>query len=302
MSSSQLAPGTSELVASLPADGGQVLLFTFAYPFGSEVGYASLVTVTAPDLQCSGRSGKIKFDDWCFVGFPSDWEAIPFEMPNGCANLLYPETVMVHACGLMLCGPNRFVRHWLDVFLRERLPPHTCLGLDYTQLFLVHLQALPYGRTFVATHDGLLQWRDEPYRPGRPAPLQAKHASRVWGAQSSTDPPSFCNEDQPHFAAPGSSAMTADEWLLHMLHPSVREIARELDVLMGEQAAAQNEVSGPPSLSEAHLRTLAVVQGRTLSASLLVTTLLDQWESIIEPTVIPAEEVADDAECGDQDS
>ena len=54
----------SELIATVPANGGSVLLFTFAYPVGALTSYMSLVTVTDPDQQSSGKSGKFRFDDW----------------------------------------------------------------------------------------------------------------------------------------------------------------------------------------------------------------------------------------------
>ena len=80
----------------------------------------SVVAVTDSDQQSSGKSGKFKFDDWCFVDFPEEFERIQFDMPTGSEPILHRETVMIHSCGLLLCGQNKYVR-WLDVFLRQQL-------------------------------------------------------------------------------------------------------------------------------------------------------------------------------------
>ena len=86
----------SKLIANVPADGGSVLLFTFAYAVGASTSYMSLVTVTDPDQQSSGKSGKFRFDDWYFAAFPEEFESIKFEMPTGPESLLFRETVMIH--------------------------------------------------------------------------------------------------------------------------------------------------------------------------------------------------------------
>ena len=127
----------SKLIASVPADGGSVLLLTFAYAVGASTSYMSLVTVTDPDQQSSGKSGKFRFDDWYFAAFPEEFESIKFDMPTGPESLLFRETVMIHPSGLLLCGQNKFVRHWLDVFLRDKLPPRVVVNLTHDQEFLL---------------------------------------------------------------------------------------------------------------------------------------------------------------------
>ena len=79
----------SELIASVPADGGSVLLFTFAYAVGASTSYMSVVTVTDSDQQSSGKSGTFKFEDWCFVDFPEEFERIKFDLPTGSEPLLF---------------------------------------------------------------------------------------------------------------------------------------------------------------------------------------------------------------------
>ena len=72
MSHERPAPLQSKLVASVPAEGGSVLLFTFAYAVGASTSHMSVATVSDSDQQSSGKSGKFKFDDWLFVDFPEE--------------------------------------------------------------------------------------------------------------------------------------------------------------------------------------------------------------------------------------
>ena len=69
-------PFHSELIATVPAIGGSVLLFTFAYPVGAFTSYMSIVTVTDPDQQVwffwcflfpSLPACLSSFTDWCLV-------------------------------------------------------------------------------------------------------------------------------------------------------------------------------------------------------------------------------------------
>ena len=77
---------------------------------------------------------------------PEEFESIKFDMPTGPEPLLFRETVMIHPSGLLLCGQNKFVRHWLDVFLRDKLPPRVVVNLTHDQEFLLH----------IATHEQIL--------------------------------------------------------------------------------------------------------------------------------------------------
>ena len=147
MSAGRPEPFHSELIATVPAIGGSVLLFTFANPVGALTSYMSLVTVTDPDQQSSGKSGKFGFDDWYFAAFPVEYECIKFNMPTGPESLLFQETVMIHPSGLLLCGQNKFVRHWLDVFLRDKLPPRVVVNLTHDQEFLLHMSQ--WNRSFM---------------------------------------------------------------------------------------------------------------------------------------------------------
>ena len=129
----------------------------------------SVVTVTDSDQQSSGKSGKFKFDDWCFVDFPEEFERIQFDMPTG--SELLRETVMIHCCGL-LCGQNKYVRHWLDVFLRDKVPQRTAVELNYGQDFLLlHMHVSQWSRSFMITKDNLFEWV-EPPQPSRRPPCQ----------------------------------------------------------------------------------------------------------------------------------
>ena len=162
-------PFQSELIATVPANGGSVLLFTFAYPVGALTSYMSLVTVTDPDQQSSGKSGKFRFDDWYFAAFPVEFECIKFNMPTGPESLLFQETVMIHPSGLLLCGQNKFVRHWLDVFLRDKLPPRVVVNLTHDQEFLLHMHVSQWNRSFMVKQNQF-DWV-EPPQPSRKTTL-----------------------------------------------------------------------------------------------------------------------------------
>ena len=145
------------------------MLFTFACAVGASTSYMSVVTVT--DQQSSGKSGRFKFDDWCFVDFPEEFERIQFDMPTGSEPILYRETVMIHSCGLLLCGQNKYVRHWLDVFLRDKVPQRTAVELNYGQDFLLHMHVSQWSRSFMITKDNLFEWVEPPRPSRRPPPL-----------------------------------------------------------------------------------------------------------------------------------
>ena len=60
---------------------------------------------------------------------------------------------MIHPSGLLLCGQNKFVGHWLDVFLPDKLPPRVVVNLTYDQEFLLHMCS-QWNRSFAVTkHD-----------------------------------------------------------------------------------------------------------------------------------------------------
>ena len=277
----------SKLVASVPAEGGRVLLFTFAYAVGASTSYMSVVTVTDSDQQSSGKSGKFKFDDWCFVDFPEEFERIQFDMPTGSEPLLYRETVMIHSCGLLLCGQNRYVRHWLDVFLRDKVPQRTAVELNYGQDFLLHMHVSQWSRSFMITKDNLFEWVEPPQPSRRPPPPPSAREEAM--PPSSHRPPA--EADVPHFEAAPSTDMNTDEWLLQMMHPCLREVSQELQALLQEHGTASE------GSDLAQRDAFAVIQGRNLATSLMVDTILEQWETVIQPLDVQGL-VADDMEMG----
>ena len=276
----------SKLVASVPAEGGRVMLFTFAYAVGASTSYMSVVTVTDPDQQSSGKSGKFKFDNWCLVDLPEEFERIQFDMPTGSEPLLYRETVMIHSCGLLLCGQNKYVRHWLDVFLRDRVPQRTAVELNYGQDFLLHMHVSQWSRSFKITKDSLFEWV-EPPQPSRrpPPPPSAREETMPSSSQLPTE------TEVPRFEVAPSANMNTDEWLLRMMHPCLREVSQELQVLLQEHSMA-SEGSDP-----AQQDAFAVIKGRNLATSLMVDTILEQWETVIPPLDVQSS-VADDMETG----
>lgn len=258
----------TKLVASLPSAQGPVLIFTFAYPVGSCTSYMSIATVSDPRTQNSGRSGKFRFDDWCFVNFPPDFERIQFDLPDGTYSLFYPETVMIHISGLLIAGENRFVRHWLDVFLRERLPQRAAVAFGQGEAFLLHLHVGQLNRTFHLTGTHCLDWLEPPKRPPRPSAPSRSSAD----ASSHQSPPLHT----PQFEVPQTDQGTADEWLLQMVHPGLQEVSAELHELITEHTeAAETDPIQRESIS--------AVQGRAFSAVLMVDNLLSQWEQLIRP-------------------
>ena len=263
----------SKLVASVPAEGGRVLLFTFAYAVGASTSYMSVVTVTDSDQQSSGKSGKFKFEDWCFVDFPEEFERIKFDLPTGSEPLLYRETVMIHSCGLLLCGQNKYVRHWLDVYLRDKVPQRTAVELNSGQNFLLHMHVSQWSRSFRITKDNLFEWV-EPPPPSRRSP-PPNNAIEETKSPSSHRP--SAEAEVPHFEAAPSANMNTDDWLLQMMHPRLREVSQELQTLLQEHSTAY-EGSDP-----AQRETFAVIQGRNLATSLMVNTILEQWETVSQP-------------------
>ena len=106
---------------------------------------------------------------------------------------------------------------------------------------------------------------------------------------SSHRPPA--EADAPHFEAAPSADMNTDEWLLQMMHPCLREVSQELQVLLQEHSTAC-EGSDP-----AQKDALAVLKGRNLATSLMVDTILEQWEAVM-PSCDVQTSVADDMETG----
>ena len=192
---------------------------------------------------------------------------ILFDMPDGPQPLLYEETVMIHTCGLLLCGHNKYVRHWLDVFLRDKLPMRSAVALNYDQEFLLHMHASGWSRTFQLTDANQLDWRD---------PSSSRRASVSQSSQGQ-----FTEAEVPHFEASTSSLVNTDAWLLQMVHPCMKEVSQGLQVLSEEHALAS---SGSDQASK---DALAVIQGRTLAASITADNLLHQWEAVIEPPNVP---------------
>ena len=74
-----------------------------------------------------------------------------------------------------------------------------------------------------------------------------------------------------------------------MMHPCLREVSEELQTLLQEHSTAYE------GSDLAQRDTVAVIQGRNLAASLMVNTILEQWESVIQPPDVQGL-VADDME------
>ena len=263
----------SKLIASVPADGGSVLLFTFAYAVGASTSYMSLVTVTDPDQQSSGNSGKFRFDDWYFAAFPEEFESIKFDMPTWPEPLLFGESIMIHPSGLLLCGQNKFVRHWLDVFLRDKLPPRVVVNLTHNQEFLLHMHVSQWNRSFAVTKHNQFEWV-EPPQPSRRSPLPSSVGEETLPPSSNKMPATV---DVPHFEAAPSANVNTDVWLLQMMHPQLRNVSQELQTLSQELGTASD------SVDSAHRVDLSVIQARNLATSFLVDAILEQWETVIQP-------------------
>ena len=95
-------------------------------------------------------------------------------MPTGSEALLYRETVMIHSSGLLLCGKNRYVRHWLDVFLRDKVPQRPAVELHYDQNFLLHMHVSQWSRSFMVTPDHLFEWLEPQPSLRSPPPMSAR--------------------------------------------------------------------------------------------------------------------------------
>ena len=276
----------SKLIANVPADGGSVLLFTFAYAVGASTSYMSLVTVTDPDQQSSGKSGKFRYDDWYFAAFPEEFEHIQFEMPTGPESLLFRETVMIHPSGLLLCGQNKYVRHWLDVFLRDKLPPRVVVNLTHDQEFLLHMHVSQWNRSFTVKQNQF-DWVEPPQPSSRspfPSSVGEETLPTSWNKMPAT-------VDVPQFEAAPSANVNTDLWLLQMMHPQLRAVSQELQTLSQELGTASD------SVDSAHRIDLSGIQARNLATSFLVDAILAQWETVIQPLDAQDGDV-DDAEMG----
>ena len=263
-----------------------MLLFTFAYAVGALTSYMSLVTVTDPDQQSSGKSGKFRFDDWYFAAFPEEFECIKFNMPTGPESLLFRETVMIHPSGLLLCGQNKFVRHWLDVFLRDKLPPRVVVNLTHDQEFLLHMHVSQWNRSFTVKQNQF-DWV-EPPQPSRKSTLPSSVGEETLPSSSNKMPAAV---EVPHIEAAPSANVNMDQWLLLMMHPQLQAVSQELQTLSQELGTAAD--SADSALSS----ELSVIQARNLAASFLVDAILEQWENVIRP--LDAQDVdVDDAETG----
>ena len=285
MSAGRPEPFHSELIATVPAIGGSVLLFTFAYPVGALTSYMSLVTVTDPDQQSSGKSGKFRFDDWYFAAFPAEYECIKFNMPTGPESLLFPETVMIHPSGFLLCGQNKYVRHWLDVFLRDKLPPRVVVNLTHDQEFLLHMHVSQWNRSFIGKQNQF-DWV-EPPQPSRKTTLPSSVEEET--LPSSNKMPTAA--EVPHFDAAPSTNATTDQWLLLMMHPQLQAVSQELQTLSQELSRAADSADSATS------RDLSAIQTRNLASSFLVDAILEQWEHDIRPFNVQDVD-AEDAEMG----
>ena len=201
----------------------------------------SLVTVTDPEQQSSGKSGKFRFDDWYFAAFPAEYERIKFYMPTGPESLLFPDTVMIHPSGLLLCGQNKYVRHWLDVFLRDKLPPRVVVNLTHDQEFLLHMHVSQWNRTFTVKQNQF-DWV-EPPQPSRKTTLPSSFEEET--LPSSNKMPTAA--EVPHFDAASSTNATTDQWLLLMMHPQLQAVSQELQTLSQELSRAADSADSATS-------------------------------------------------------
>ena len=102
---------------------------------------------------------------------------------------------------------------------------------------------------------------------------------------SSHRPPA--EADVPHFEAAPSADMNTDEWLLQMI-----ACGKFLKSSRLSSKGTASEGSDP-----AQRDAFAVIQGRNLATSLMVDTILEQWETVIQPLDVQGL-VADDMEMG----
>ena len=135
------------------------------------------------------------------------------------------------------------------------------------------------------TTDHLFEWL-EPPQPSQRSPPPMSARAEAMPPLSHRSP---ADADIPHFEAAPSAEGNTDDWLLQMMHPCLREVSQELQTLLQEHSTAY-EGSDP-----VHRDTVAVIQGRNLAASLMVNTILEQWETVIQPPDVQGL-VADDME------
>ena len=93
--------------------------------------------------------------------------------------------------------------------------------------------------------------------------------------------------DVPHFEAAPSANVNTDVWLLQMMHPQLRNVSQELQTLSQEHGTASE------SVDSAHRGDLSVIQARNLATSFLVDTILEQWETVIQPLDAQVADVED---------
>ena len=91
--------------------------------------------------------------------------------------------------------------------------------------------------------------------------------------------------DVPHFEAAPSANVNTDAWLLQMMHPQLRNVSQELQTLSQEHGTASESV--------AHRGNLSVIQARNLATSFMVDTILEQWETVIQPLDAQGADVED---------
>ena len=169
----------SVLVAQTEVNGGRVLLYSFAYPVGGSASYASIVVSDPEDMTNSKSGSKNKFEGWCAVNIPEEFSSILFRLPSGDTTVLHTDYVWIHQSGLMIYGPNKSSRHWLEVFLRNRIPNRAALEIDVYNGFMLNTFHQEWERTFT-TRDFFNLGVDCP--PGEAFP-HASSSSFTLGAQ-----------------------------------------------------------------------------------------------------------------------
>ena len=76
--------------------------------------------------------------------------------------------------GLLLCGQNKYVRHWLDVFLRDKLPPRVVVNLTHDQEFLLHMHVSQWNRSFTVKQNQFEWVEPPPTKPQVDSPLECR--------------------------------------------------------------------------------------------------------------------------------
>ena len=196
---------------------------------------ASLSAIQRTCLPAKAAAARYKFDGWCAVNIPEEFSTIPFRLPSGDGTFLHTEYVWIHQSGLMIYGPNKAARHWLEVFLRSKLPSRAAIELDVHNGFMLNTYLQEWGRTFTTRDFETVEWVDPPGEtfPYPSSSSISQASSRIvsgWGWNDAGHASGTCME--------AADIDNADIWLLQMMYPVVSEVATELQTLITEQTDA----------------------------------------------------------------